>query len=642
MLAMATAIRTTAADESTLIEIITTETSREAKANACRELALVGTRNAIAPLATLLADEEMNHMARYALEAIPDPAVDEVLRANLVTLKGRPLIGVIGSLGVRGDTRAVAPLGMLLQDSNPEVVMAAARSLGDIGGTKAAELLVEAVKVNGGQLQLASCDGLLRCASALGAEGNLDQSLELYAMLRGMKGLPYQVTEAAIRGPLLSGGPQSIRLLRELLSTYSRDRDYRLFAAVVMATQAMAGVPVTRFLENSLDQPDPDWQILVLQALGRRGDFQALPALYAEAEAGDVRVQVAAIKAIGEIGVPMGAARLLELAVDEDAAVAAAAKETFGSLPGTAADTAVLELLNEENEAIQAVAVELIGRRRIADGLPLLFTLIGDEETDAALRENAWKQVGDLATANDIVALVDLIMDDEQPTAGAERALSAVCSRSPEPAACAPVLVEAVSEANPAQAEILIRLLGVTGGGDALETVREAAQNTDGSNRTVAVRTLAGWKTPDVIPCLVEQFLVNKNGTARTLALRAYLRWAANSDLAETERWAMCEQGATAVKQDQEKRLLLAALGKLNRAEALLLIQPYLSRDATREEAAAAVIRLAEVLLKGDQANESAADLIKPLEVAVKSTGNDELNRRAKSLLRQAQQTAGL
>src|SRR5512137_1208331 len=86
-----------------LIAVLQTSADRKEKADACRELAVVGTSKAVPVLAKMLADEEMNHMARYALETIPGPAVDKALREQLPNLKGRPLVGVIGSLGVRKD-----------------------------------------------------------------------------------------------------------------------------------------------------------------------------------------------------------------------------------------------------------------------------------------------------------------------------------------------------------------------------------------------------------------------------------------------------------------------------------------------------------------------------------------------------------
>ena len=72
---------------------------------------MVGTKEAVPVLAALLADEKLAHMARYALEPIPDPAVDEAFRAALGNLKGRRLVGVICSIGVRRDGQGRAPAG---------------------------------------------------------------------------------------------------------------------------------------------------------------------------------------------------------------------------------------------------------------------------------------------------------------------------------------------------------------------------------------------------------------------------------------------------------------------------------------------------------------------------------------------------
>ena len=62
-------------DEPKLIAVLTSnDASRKDKADACRQLAVVGTKAAIPTLAALLSDEELSHNARYALEPIPDPA----------------------------------------------------------------------------------------------------------------------------------------------------------------------------------------------------------------------------------------------------------------------------------------------------------------------------------------------------------------------------------------------------------------------------------------------------------------------------------------------------------------------------------------------------------------------------------------
>jgi len=58
-------------------------------------------------LVALLPDEKLNLYARFALEAIPDPAVDDALREAAARLQGRQLVGVINSLGKRKDAKAL-------------------------------------------------------------------------------------------------------------------------------------------------------------------------------------------------------------------------------------------------------------------------------------------------------------------------------------------------------------------------------------------------------------------------------------------------------------------------------------------------------------------------------------------------------
>ncbi|HPC62787.1 MAG TPA: hypothetical protein PKX23_19155, partial [Verrucomicrobiota bacterium] len=60
--------------QAALIATLQSDATQKEKADACRELARVGGREAVAPLAALLPDERLGHMARYALERIPDPA----------------------------------------------------------------------------------------------------------------------------------------------------------------------------------------------------------------------------------------------------------------------------------------------------------------------------------------------------------------------------------------------------------------------------------------------------------------------------------------------------------------------------------------------------------------------------------------
>ncbi len=184
--------------EAKLIAVLKSDAQLKEKADACRELSIIGTKQCVAPLAALLRDEKLSHLARYGLEPIPDPAVDEALRAAVAELKGRPLIGVIGSLGVRRDKNAVGALAGLLKDSDPDVARAAARALGRIGDAPATEALEKVLEAATPAIRLAVSEGLFRCADHLTAHGKTKEAREICEKLNRPDSPP-QVRAAAVR-----------------------------------------------------------------------------------------------------------------------------------------------------------------------------------------------------------------------------------------------------------------------------------------------------------------------------------------------------------------------------------------------------------------------------------------------------------
>ena len=106
--------------------------SEFAKAKACQRLALVGNKNAVPALASLLGDAKLAHYARFGLEAIPDPAVDAALRQALGKLEGNLLIGVINSIGRRKDPKALEALAKIVHGDDGDTAKAARAALGRI------------------------------------------------------------------------------------------------------------------------------------------------------------------------------------------------------------------------------------------------------------------------------------------------------------------------------------------------------------------------------------------------------------------------------------------------------------------------------------------------------------------------------
>ncbi len=183
------------------VAVLKSNAELKEKMDACRRLAIVGTKEAVPTLAALLGDEKLAHMARYAMEPIADPSVDAALLAALDKLEGRLLVGVIGSIGVRRDPKAVEPLTHMLHNEDPLVAQAAARSLGRLATPEAVEYLTGALTKAPAALRPAVADACLGCAESLLAAGERSEAAAIYQSV-GKAELPKHFRVAATHGAI--------------------------------------------------------------------------------------------------------------------------------------------------------------------------------------------------------------------------------------------------------------------------------------------------------------------------------------------------------------------------------------------------------------------------------------------------------
>lgn len=171
------------------------------KSKACMRLAMVGTKDAVPALAALLTDPQFSHMARFGLVPIPDPSVDEALRAGLKKTKGKLLVGVIDSIGQRKDAGAVEPLAKLMYDADAEVAQAAAASLGRISGPRATQALRDGLAKTKGPARRAVAEACLVCAEGLMAQNDRKAAFALYDAL-SRPDIPKSVRLAAMHNTI--------------------------------------------------------------------------------------------------------------------------------------------------------------------------------------------------------------------------------------------------------------------------------------------------------------------------------------------------------------------------------------------------------------------------------------------------------
>jgi len=612
-----------------LVAVLKSDAPQKEKADACRQLSVIGTKDAIAPLAALLGDEKLSHMARYGLELIPDPAVDDALRDALGKLKGRPLVGVIGSIGVRRDAKAVAALAKMLQDQDSDVVQAAARALGTIGNSAAAKALQGALANAPAANQLALCEGLFRCAEALAAKGQRDEAITIYDQLRNLPA-PHQVRGGAVRGAILTRGKDGLTLLRQ----YLRSDDYILFSAAVQTAGELPGTEVTQTLAAELNQLPADNQILVMQALGNRRDAAALPTIVKTAKSGEVALRVTALKVLGQLGDASVVPTLFEAAVESNAEVAKAAQDTLVGLASTKeVDAAILAVVEKGESKTRLVAIDVVAQRRMVTGNPLLFKVADDP--DKQIRIAAIEALGQTGETKDLAGLVAMLVNrkNAEELRTTENAAKAVCGRSTDKQACAEKLLA------PLQVEArcaLLRLLRVTGGADALQAVRAAIKDADAQIQETAIRTLCEWPTADAAPDLLEMARTSPEQSRKIAALRGYIGLVRDERLSTEKKLAMCREAAAMVERNEEKKLLLGVLGTVPAVEALSMAMVHIDNSATKDEASMAAVAISEKIVE-----QKPTEVADALQKVMQTTDNKDVIRRAKEILDRAKKTAG-
>lgn len=584
---LAVAASRSLAQEAEQLAVLRSESTLEQKSAACRQLARVGTKEAVPVLAAMLGDEEMSHMARYALETIPDPSADDALRDALGKVQGRPRLGVIGSLGVRRDAKAVDPLAGLLKQA--DTAGAAARALGNIGTPAAAKALQDALSGASPADRLAICEGLFRCAEKLAAEGGSEASQAIYDHLRGLADAPHQVRAAALRGAALARGKAGIPLVLEAI----RGADYALAAAAVRTAMEMPGAEITDALAAELPKAPAERQGLLILALADRGDPRVLPAVLQAAQSGDGPLRILAFRALKRVGDASCVPALLDAAAQGSDDVSQAAIETLESLQDKSVDEQMTARLSEAQGKMRMVLIDLAGRRRSAAAAPALWRAADD--ADPAVRAAALASLGAVSQAADLPKLIARLRAtrNDQEAAALDEALRQVASRAEDREAAAAQLAAALSAADGPMAARILQTLGAVGGTTALEAVAVAARSSNAELRDAAYRVLGEWKSVDAAPVLLELHNKVTDDRLKVRAIRAYIRIARQFDMPADQRAAMCRTALETARRDEDKRLVLEVLLRYPSEEMQAIAMEAAKVPALKEQALLVVMGMA-------------------------------------------------
>jgi len=574
--------------ETKLVATLQSNAPPAEKAAACKQLAIYGSQTAAPALAPLLADERLASWARIALEAIPGPACDEVLREAAAKLQGKLAIGAINSLARRLDAKSVEVLVVRMKDPDAEVASAAAAGLGRIGGEGAVKALELSLASAPAAVRSAVAEGCILSAEKYLAEGKADQAVKLYDMVRKAEVPKPRVLEAT-RGAILARGEAGAPLLVEQL----KSTDKAFFGIGLRTAREMTCPGATAAVAAELEKASPARQVLLLSALADRGDVKAAPAAAKLAASEDAEIRLAALAALGRLGDATHIEVLLA-AAGKDPAQMPIVREALKRLPGAGVNAALVARARTGQADQRAEAILALSARSAAEGVPVFMEALAAGEE--ATRQNAviaLRQLAGMAEYPDLLAR--LVKSDSPETRRAlQDVLVAVSRRSDQPAQCAQQLMEAWKSTKGDARMNLLEIICWFGRPETLEAVKEGLQAKDAETRKSVLRSLANWPDSGIVPQLAELARTDDDAAVKVLALRTAIPLAArDAALAPADKAARLGNLMKLAQRIEEKKLVLGELKNAPCAASLLLAAELLAEPKAVNEAAQAISELA-------------------------------------------------
>lgn len=558
----------------------------DAKRFICRKLSLIGTADQVPALAKLLADKDLADMGRYALERIPGEQAVAAVREALSATSGRIKIGMINTLGERADAQSVAALVELLSGADAAQAEAAAAALGKIGGEKALAALTAARPKASAKLKPAVTNAVLVCADKLVAAGKKAPAAAVFEKLYS-KSEPTRVQIAALRGLVAAKGAEAVPLVLKAL----QGEEAAMRAAASAFIREMAGEDVTKAFAAALGKLDAGAKVLVLTALGDRGDKAASPAVAAALKDDDAKVRAAAIRALGSVGDATSVPALAKAVGAADAGERAAAASALRRIAGDHVDAAISQ---EMMKAPAKAKVELI--RALADrkaASTTLDMLKAAQDKDGSVRGEAVKALGQMGDPNSLPQMVQLLLKADANEQSAWAASIAMVARrvKDEAKRVAPILSALKSADTKAKAALLMAL-GRIGSGKALSVLKDALKDAAPEVQEAAVRALSNWPDEGAAPELLNVAKTHKELKIQVLALRGFVNVVSKvSD--QNKRLQMLAEAMDVAKRADEKKMILGAVANVRSGRAVGLLTKYLDDKALQREAAAGIFRLA-------------------------------------------------
>jgi HEAT repeat protein/type 1 glutamine amidotransferase len=614
-----------------LLEVLQSRVATSAcKQFICRKLSIIGTEESVPTLAAMLTAPRTSDMARYALERIPGLAVDNALRNALDKTGGKVKLGIINSLGQRGDSRAVGQLSKLFTDADREIAVAAISAVGRIGGGKAVMMLERTRSKVAAELHPVWADAYLMCADKALAKGNKRRALQIYRrMYVPAESVPIRI--AALRGIIIATPHKGTAHIVDVL----KGNDRQMQSMVIGLLREIPGTKTTKAITAELPNLSVSGQVQLLSALAGRGDRSALPAVLGATKSSEVDVRVAAFSALGLLGNASTVDLLAKTAATAKGPEQQAARESLYRLGHPETNQKILDTIPRADSKIKVELIRSVGERNVSAGVDTLLKTAKD--SDGTVRLESLKVLRVITEPKNLPALIELLLNVQTETERkeAERSVAVVARKlREENRRAADVLTVLPKVTDVTSRCSLLSVLGKIGDDSALPMLRAALKDKDAKVQDAAIRALADWPEPSLIDDMRQIARTSDNQVHRALALRGFVRLIGlDSHRSPEEKIRMYQEAMHLAPNENEKKAVLSALANIKTFAALQMAADYLDDEALQREAEVAVVRIADGT-RGSHPQQTKVVLQKVSKISK----DDSLRQQANKLIEQIKQ----
>jgi HEAT repeat protein len=593
-----------------------------------RQLERIGRAEAVPQVAALLTDGDalVRESARRALQKNPSAEANAALQKAIASADAAWRVALINALGERCDPTNLDTLLREAASGDDGVRTAAVIGLAKLGNPSAAPAIESAMNRGAPRARRIAVGCYAQLAEAVAARGNRAAALEIY---KKMLGLPSAGKSAAVVGIGRSGSEADLPILFGALA----DRSVKVRRACVDALCLVQGSQVAQAIAAQVNSAAPEAKLALLQVLARRGEKGAVAVFLAAAKDSDEAVQVAALAGLGTVGNASAVPLLLEAAASSGEPQETA-RQSLQTLPGGDVDQAILSRLTDKETKIRVEVVRALAARHAVAATGSLLKAV--EDTDAGVRNEALKALGNVAPADSLPALVAVVVktSDDGVRNGAADALVKTAQRVQDLDARCEAILQAVGPANGPAKYALLMTLGRLGGPKALECLRADVKSSDEKVKDAALRAMTEWPDATAAADLLDLARTSASETYRVLAVRGYIRVSAiRYDRSDELRAKMLIAGLQTATRPEEKRQALGGLAEARHLSSLQAVVPCIDVPALREEACYAAVRLGRDLWN-DHPQAVRDALRKVLAVSM----NENLKKEAQEPLEHAEQ----